>query len=129
QNFLHVDFYEISMDRKITVKIPVVVSGKSTGVEVGGTLQIIRHELEILCLPSEIPESIDIDVTGLDIGDSVHLDDISLEGAIEFPEEENVTVVTILAPKMEEEPEEEEEEEAEELAEGEEPAEPVEEEE
>jgi len=127
QNFLHVDFYEISMDRKITVKVPVVVSGKSTGVEEGGTLQIVRHELEILCLPSEIPESIVIDVTGLDIGDSIHTSGISLEGNIEFPEEDRLTVVTVLAPKMEEEPEEEEEE-VEELVEGEEPAEPVEEE-
>jgi large subunit ribosomal protein L25 len=125
-NFIHVDFYEISMDRKIVVKIPVEVKGKSKGVEAGGTLQIIRHELEILCLPALIPDSIEINIADLDIGDSIHLSDISLEGDMEFSEEAHLTVVTVLAPKMEEEPEKDEE--AEELSEGKEPTESGEEE-
>lgn len=123
RNFLHVDFYEVSMDRKLKVNVPVVIKGKAKGVEAGGMLQIIRHELEILCLPLEVPESIEVDVTDLDMGDSIHIGDISPGSDIEFLEDAHSTIVTILTPTIEEEPVEEEEEEVEALAEGEEPAE------
>ncbi len=109
RNYLHIDFYEIDMDRKITVGIPIVTVGSSVGVERGGVLQIIRRELEVQCLPFEVPESIEIDVTDMDMGDSIHLEDISLDGDVEFMGESNLTVVTVLSPKLEEEPEEEEE--------------------
>ncbi|MBW1607024.1 MAG: 50S ribosomal protein L25/general stress protein Ctc [Deltaproteobacteria bacterium] len=109
RNYLHIDFYEIDMDRKITVGIPIVTVGSSVGVERGGVLQIIRRELEVQCLPFEVPESIEIDVTDMDMGDSIHLEDISLDGEVEFMGESNLTVVTVLSPKLEEEPEEEEE--------------------
>jgi len=115
RNYLHIDFYEISMDRKIRVKVPVVVKGKSRGVEEGGILQIIRRKLEILCLPTEIPETIEIDITDLDIGDSIHVKEIPVEGDIEIPADVNFTVITIVSPKAEvEEISEEGEEEAEE---------------
>jgi len=104
---LHVDFYKIDMDRKIRVSVPIVATGKSVGVELGGFLQIVRRELEVLCLPMEIPDVIEIDVTDLDIGDSVHLDDIPLEDNIEIPTDANFTVLTVLSPTKEEEPEEE----------------------
>ena len=121
RNYQHIDFYEISMDRKIRVKIPVTVKGKSRGVEEGGILQIIRRELEILCLPAEIPETIEIDITDLDIGDSIHVKEIPFEGDIENPADVNFTVITIVSPKAEvEEVEEEAEEGAEEAVEGEE---------
>ena len=118
RNFLHVDFYEIAMDRKIKVKVPIVTTGIAKGVELGGVLQIIRREIEVLCLPFEVPESFEIDIADLDIGDSIHVKDISQEGEIEFLEDEHFTVVTLLTPKIEEEeePPEEEEEEAEEAA-------------
>ena len=119
-NLRHIDFYEIAMDRKIMVKVPVVTTGKSIGVELGGTLQMVRREIEVLCLPTEIPESIEIDVTEFDIGDSFHVKDISLEGNVEIQADVNFTVVTILSPKKEEEVVEEIEEEGEEVAEGEE---------
>lgn len=112
-NFLHVDFYEIAMDRKIKVNIPVVAKGKSKGVELGGVLQIVRRELEVLCLPAEIPDTIEIDITDLGVGDSVHVEEIPLEGDIEIPAEVNFTVLTILSPKIEAIEVEEEEEEAE----------------
>ncbi len=118
-NLRHIDFYEIAMDRKIMVKVPVVTTGKSIGVELGGTLQMVRRELEVLCLPMEIPEAIEIDVTEFDIGDSFHVKDIPLEGNIEIQADVNFTVVTILSPKKEEVVEEIEEE-GEEVAEGEE---------
>jgi large subunit ribosomal protein L25 len=118
RNYLHVDFYEIDMNRKIKVPVQVVTKGKSKGVELGGVLQIIRREIDVLCFPRQIPEAIEIDITDLDTGDSVHVDDIPLEGDIEIPDDVNFTVLTILSPKIAEVEEEEvEEEEAEEGAE------------
>ncbi len=111
RNYLHVDFFEIAMDRKTRVRVPVVTKGKPRGVELGGMLQVVRRELEVLCLPQEVPEVIEVDVTELDIGDSIHVEEIPLEGDVEIPAEVNFTVVTILSPKVEALPEEEEEEE------------------
>ncbi len=109
-NFLHIDFYEIDMQRKINVMIPVITKGISKGVELGGLLQIVRREIEVLCMPGDIPESIEIDITDLDIGDSVHIEEIPLGDNVEIPADVNFTVVTILSPKVEEIEEEEEEE-------------------
>jgi len=122
RKYLHIDFYEVVMDRKINVKIPVIATGKSKGVELGGILQMVRRELEVFCLPLEIPDAIEIDVTDLDIGDSIHVDEIPLGDNVEFPEDVNFTVLTVVAPKAVEEEEEPEEEleEGEEAAEGEE---------
>lgn len=111
-NFIHIDFYEIDMQRKINVMIPVVTKGRSKGVESGGMLQIVRREIEVLCMPGDIPSAFEIDITDLDIGDSVHIEEIALGDNVELLNDVNFTVVTILSPKMEEEVVEEEEEEA-----------------
>jgi large subunit ribosomal protein L25 len=108
--FLHIDFYEIDLERKIRVGVPVVLTGKSIGVEMGGLMQIVRRELEVLCLPTQIPESIEVDVTDLDVGDSIHVEEIQVAGDVEIPADVNFTVITCLAPKVEAEPEAEEEE-------------------
>ena len=116
RDFLHVDFYEIDMHRKIVVPIPVATTGKCKGVEAGGMLQIIRRELEVLCLPTQIPAAIEIDITDLGIGESIHVEEIPLPGDLEVPHDVNFTVVTVLSPKAAEGPEVvegEEEEEAE----------------
>ena len=63
--YLHIDFYEIDMQRKIKVSVPVVTQGKSEGVEEGGLLQIVRREIELLCLPTAIPESIEVDISAI----------------------------------------------------------------
>jgi len=68
RDFLHIDFFEIAMDRKIRVKVPVEITGKSKGVEEGGILQIVRREVEMLCLPLRVPESIEIDISDLKKG-------------------------------------------------------------
>jgi large subunit ribosomal protein L25 len=123
--FIHADFYEVDMDRKIIVSVPVVTVGKSKGVELGGILQIIRRELDVLCYPGDIPEAIEIDITEMEVGDSLHVEEIPLEENIEIPADVNFTVATVLSPKVEEVEEEEEEgEELEEAVEGEEEAAP-----
>jgi large subunit ribosomal protein L25 len=116
--YIHVDFYEIDMQRKIRVSVPVVARGKSVGVENGGLLQIVRRELELFCLPTAIPRAIEVDVTDLEIGDAIHIEEIALPAEVELQEEADFTVVTVLAPKVEEEVVAEEElEEGEEVAE------------
>jgi large subunit ribosomal protein L25 len=114
---LHVDFYEVDMKRKIRVQIPIVTTGKSKGVEMGGMLQIIRREVEVLCYPNQIPDEIAVDITDLDVGESVHVEDLPLAEGLEIPHEANFTLLTILAAKAE--VEEVEEEEGEEVVEGE----------
>jgi len=114
--FLHVDFYEIDMQRKIKVSVPVVTRGKSAGVEEGGLVQIVRRELEVFCLPTAIPEAIEVDISDLTIGDSIHVQEIPLPGDIELAADVDFTVITVLAPKVEEVVEEEELEEGEEAA-------------
>ncbi len=111
RSVLHLDLYEVSMDQKIKVMVPVVTTGKSAGVEMGGTLQIIRRELEVFCLPDQVPENITIDITALEIGDSFHVEELPLDEAAEIPADVNFTILTILSPTAEEEEEVEGEEE------------------
>jgi len=99
-NFLHADFYDVDMSRKIKVWIPVVTTGKCLGVEMGGMLQIIRRELEALCYPGDIPEAVTLDVTNLDVGDSIHIKEVAVKG-VEFIAEVNFTVLTVLGKKAE----------------------------
>lgn len=115
---IHIDFYEVDMKRQINVMIPVVTKGKSVGVEEGGMLNIVRRELEVFCLPGDIPESIEIDISELGIGDSIHLADIPLGENVEVDTDVNYTVVTVLSPMVEEVVAEEGEEELEEGEEG-----------
>ncbi len=113
RRFLHIDLYEVAMDKKIQVKVPVVLSGMARGTEAGGTLQLIRREIDVLCFPLDIPEFITIDVSEMDIGDSIHIEEIPVSGNIEILADTNFTVVTVSGAMMEEEaeaPEVEEEE-------------------
>ncbi len=114
-NLLHIDFYEVAMDQKIRVSIPVVTTGEAVGVDLGGILQMVRHEVDVFCYPNEIPESIEVDITNMEMGDSLHIGDIALDETIELADEGNFTVVTVLSPKVEEEEVEEEELEGEEV--------------
>jgi large subunit ribosomal protein L25 len=118
-NLLHADFYEFEADRKMNVAIPVVITGTAKGVEQGGLLQIIRREVEVLCRPSDIPDSLIVDITELGIGDSLHVEEIQMAPDVEVASDVNFTVVTVTAPKIEEPEEEEgEEEEGMEMEEG-----------
>ena len=101
RSFLHLDLYEISMDRKIHVNVPVVTTGKAVGVEMGGLLQLVFRELEVLCYPNEIPDNITIDISQLGLGDAVHVEDIKLSGNAEIPHDTNFTILTITSPKAE----------------------------
>jgi len=91
----HVDFQAIDLK---TVH-PV---GKSVGEKAGGHLQVIRHELEVVCLPTAIPSAIEVEVSALAIGDVLHVEDLVLPAGIEAPHDVNFTVITVTGHKAEE---------------------------
>jgi len=110
-NYLHVDLHEIDMDVKATISVSVETVGESIGVKEGGLLQIIRREVDVLCKPADAPETIQIDITNLDVGDAVHVEDIDLGENIEILHEVNFTIITIIAPTVDEADEADEEDE------------------
>ncbi|WP_300461409.1 50S ribosomal protein L25 [Desulfobacula sp.] len=114
-NYLHVDLHEVNLDTKVTVSVQVEAVGVSKGVKAGGFLQVIRRELDVVCKPADTPDTIQIDITDLDVGDAIHVDEIDLGEHIEIPHEVNYTVITIVAPTVDEQETEEEEEDLEEV--------------
>jgi large subunit ribosomal protein L25 len=107
-HYLHIDLHEIDMDTLVTVSIPVETIGSSKGVEAGGVLQIIRRELDVICKPADTPDSIQIDISDLEIGDSVHVEEIDLGEHVDIPFDVDFTIIAIGAPTEEEEIEEDE---------------------
>ena len=111
RELLHVDFYRVAMDKVITVAVPVVLKGDAEGVKIqGGLIAFEQREFSIECLPTEIPEHVEVDVSGLMIGQGVRVRDL-LEGVSWKPvTDADTLIVHVIAPKVEEEPEAEEEE-------------------
>jgi len=115
RDYLHVDFFEISMGKEIEAVITIQLINTPLGVTNGGLLQHIRRELSVSCLPKDLIEKIDIDVSGLDIGDSLHIRDITLPAGLNSTEDDDFTIATVVAPTITAEPEEVEAEEVEEI--------------
>lgn len=105
RDILHADFQTIDRSTKIYVMVPVHAIGKSAGEKAGGHLQVVRHELEVACLPEAIPSAIEVDVTLLNVGDVLHVEDIVLPAGVEAPHDVNFTVITVTGRKAEEEAE------------------------
>jgi large subunit ribosomal protein L25 len=102
---LHVDFHAVKADEKLHSEIPVVTTGEPAGVKnFGGILEIAIHELEIECLPKDLPELISLDVTALNVGDAIHVKDIQLPEGVSCRLDGDLTVVRVAAPKVEIEP-------------------------
>lgn len=98
---LHADFQAIDLKQKTHVMVPVHPVGKSAGEKAGGNLQVIRHELEVVCLPTAIPAAIEVDVAALEIGDVLHIEDLVLPAGVEVPHDVNFTVITVTGHKEE----------------------------
>lgn len=98
--YLHADFYEISMDKEITMNIPIILVNTPVGVSNGGILQHVRREMTISCLPDKVIESIEVDVSGLDIGESVHIENVVLPEGITTIHEGNLTIAVVNAPTV-----------------------------
>lgn len=97
---LHVDFQHVSMTKKIKVRVPIHLLGSATGVKnQGGILQHLLRELEVSCLPADIPEAIDLDISELAIGDSIHVSDVSLP-KVDILAEPERAIVTVIPPTV-----------------------------
>jgi large subunit ribosomal protein L25 len=99
---LHVDFYEVDLTQRLQVTVPLHFVGKAKGVADGGILQPIVREMEVECLPSDIPQYIEVDVTALEIHDAVHLADVQMPPNVTAVFETNEAVVSVLPPTVEE---------------------------
>ena len=103
EDIAHVDFTVISLTEKITVKVPLLVqnAAEAIGVKEGGVLDVVHHEIEIECLPTQIPEKIEVDVRHMKIGDAIHCKDLAIPQGVEckIPPEE--VVVTLHPPAKE----------------------------
>lgn len=119
ERYLHADFYEISMDKEITVNVAIQLNGTPVGVTNGGILENVRREVSVSCLPDKLTNAIDVDISAMDIGDALHLEDIQLPEGMRALEDGHLTLAVVAAPAVEEE---EVEEEVEEILEGEEAA-------
>jgi large subunit ribosomal protein L25 len=98
---VHVDFLRLSKDAKIQVAVPVVFVNEedSPGLKKGGVLNVVRHELELVCESDKIPDDIQIDVTGLEVGDSIHISSVNLpDGSVSAITDRDFTIATIVAP-------------------------------
>lgn len=98
---LHVDFLRLSADARIEVAVPVVFINEeeSPGLKKGGVLNIVRHELQLICDANSIPSEIEIDVTGRDIGDSIHISAVTLpQGTSSAITDRDFTIATLVAP-------------------------------
>jgi large subunit ribosomal protein L25 len=98
---LHVDFLRIVKGAKVDVEVPVIFvnEGASPGLKRGGVLNIVRHELELICDSDKIPDDIQIDVAGFDIGDSIHISNVKLpKGSESKITDRDFTIATIVAP-------------------------------
>jgi large subunit ribosomal protein L25 len=99
RQLLHVDFYEVAMDQAIEVNVPLEVKGKPVGVEKGGSLNVLARFLTVRCLPGEIPEKVEIDVSALEIGQTLHVSDLVSVVAFELADDGGLPVATIEAPE------------------------------
>ncbi len=99
---LHVDFYEVSENQQIKTKAPVLVTGKAKGIELGGILQVVARELSIKCLPTSIPRHIEVDVTELNIGHTLHVRNLKPVPGVEFIDNPEAPVVHVMVPAKEE---------------------------
>lgn len=97
-DYLHVDFLAVNMSDALEVAVPITVVGESTGVKEGGVLQQPNRELTLNVKPSDIPESIEVDISGLAIGDTITINDIRDQVEFEIVDDDELTLVTISAP-------------------------------
>jgi large subunit ribosomal protein L25 len=100
RRFYHADFYEIRMDHKLTVDVPLLFTGTPVGITNGGELQHLKRELKVSCLPSDLPDSIAVEVAGLDIGHSLKVQDIKVPDGITVLDPPDVGVAMVAVVKV-----------------------------
>jgi large subunit ribosomal protein L25 len=101
EELLHVDFIEVSLKKKIKVTIPVVIIKEPAGIKMGGILQHRVREIEIECLPTQIPDKIEIDAGHIEIGHSLHVSDIPPQEGLKIVTDPSEVILSVTAPKEE----------------------------
>jgi large subunit ribosomal protein L25 len=103
-NILHVDFHEVAENEKVTIQVPVETTGEAVGVKTGGgVLEHVLFKIKARALPKDLPESVTVDVSNLNIGQAIHLGEIPAPPGVEFIGDENIPVIAVAAPRTEEE--------------------------
>ena len=100
ENVLHVDIMGIDITRKVRLMVPVVLQGTPAAIKTGGILEHVSREIEVECLPMDIPEHISVDVSSLEVGDAIHASDIVLE-KVKILERPDAVIAAAVAPKVE----------------------------
>ncbi len=107
-DLLHADFLKVAADKPIQVEIALEIIGEAAGVKAGGSLEIVMHTLGVECLPGDLVESIEVDVSEMEIGDTLHVSDVKLGAKLKLLSDPEAIVVSVAEPRAEEEEEEEE---------------------
>ncbi|RME21413.1 MAG: 50S ribosomal protein L25 [Deltaproteobacteria bacterium] len=104
RHWVHVDFLYVDPQKPVVRRVPVELEGRPEGVKLGGVLQVARRDIRVECLPSIVPEKIVIDVSKLQIGDSIHVEDVEMPEGVKAVFERNYTICAVVAPTEEEKP-------------------------
>jgi large subunit ribosomal protein L25 len=102
--YRHVDLHRINMAEKLRVTVPIVLKGTAIGVKEGGLLDLAHHELHVECLPGNIPDHIEIDITALKVAHSIHVSEIALPEGVKILDNPKIPVVSVLGRAKEEAP-------------------------
>jgi large subunit ribosomal protein L25 len=106
---MHVDLHKINLEEKIKISVPVNLVGTSKGVVAGGLLDFAKHTIEVECLPTDIPEHINVDITELTVGHSIHVGELVAPAGVKILDDTRASIVSILGKVKEEVPAEEKE--------------------
>ena len=98
--YYHADFYEISMDKELTLNVPVHLVNTPAGASKGGILQHVKRDLLVSCLPGNLVEFLEVDVSALDIGDAVHVRDIALPQGMKAADDGDTTIAVVTPPHV-----------------------------
>jgi large subunit ribosomal protein L25 len=101
RSVLHVDFHQINMDEPVSTSVRLEFIGEPAGVIAGGILQINHHEIEVRCLPKDIPASIEVDVSQLEVGTNILVSELNLPDSVEIKTDQNDVLAAVLAPQKE----------------------------
>lgn len=118
REIIHIDLLETSMDKKLRIKVPIKETGTAVGIKMGGILTHLIREIEVECLPADIPHDIQIDISGLEVGQTLHVRDINISSNIAILNNPDETICVVNLPEAEKSKEAEEAAAEEEAAEG-----------
>ncbi len=103
-SLVHADFYEIRMEHKLTMDVPIHLVGQPVGVKLGGELHQFKRDLKVACLPALMPKFIEIDISGIEIGHTLRVAEVKLPEGIEILDSEDAQIISVVAKRAAEEP-------------------------